>query len=188
VTDRQTDRQRGPFTLHIHCPLNSFWSYRKLSVCNALRCGLMRPMITYSGMVCRSVCLSRGCAVQTRLNGLRSCLGWRLLIPHGEVFNYTPLLWPFVNKLLSCLSGWVFVEQPISVYRGWVRGCQGSGGHRRMTTSGKVRYWTRSLTRAIARRRGCLVWGDMWLRDCHASVCEVSAITSTTRMMMTMIR
>jgi len=65
-----------------------------------IRCRLFRSMFT------ASVSLSRGFAVQTRLNGARSCLGWRLMgnvvldalsrFPHG--FDAA-----FAN-LLSCLT------------------------------------------------------------------------------------
>jgi len=49
--------------------------------------------------VCQSVCLSCGIAVQTRLDGLRSCLDWRFSKAQktlGFDAAFAKLLWPII--------------------------------------------------------------------------------------------
>jgi len=58
------------------------------------RCVLLRTMIPG---VCQSLLLSRGFAVQTRLNGSRSCLGLRQLGIQGTLYG-TPDLPPRIRR------------------------------------------------------------------------------------------
>jgi len=58
-----------------------------------MKCGLLRSMfpasVSLSVCQCLSVCLLSSlldCAVQTRLNGSRSCLGWKLLAIHRILY------------------------------------------------------------------------------------------------------
>jgi len=49
----------------------------------ALMFDMLTGAVSYLCAVCLSVCLSCGCTVQTRLDGSRSLVGWRLFGSQG---------------------------------------------------------------------------------------------------------